>query len=354
MLSLFSSPKTDRPFKALWLLLSGVFVLALQDSLIKDISVQTSYWQFQALRATGNLSFAVILAIAFGGLNLLRPRRAGPVYFRALIMTLCMFCFFSAAPFLTITQMAAGLYTYPLFVTLLSIPVLGERLDSWRIFAMVLGVGGAALVLSPWKDGFSPLQVLPIIAGFLYAANILTIRRACRFENTLAMVFAVGVAFLASGILGSVALSVFPASLSLQERMPFVAIGWPLLTWVVVGVAVFTAMFNLFGNLCLSRAYQTADASWLAPMEFSYLIFATFWGKALFDTWPTDNAIAGMFLIGGAGMLTAWREGERRKSAGCVLKARTLAISARECLRSRPDSDAGRETSRNLTCFQTE
>ena len=320
MLSLFSKPTADRPFKALWLLLVAVFVLALQDSLIKDISVLTSYWQFQALRAAGNVSFAVILAIAGGGLYLLRPRRAGAVYFRALLMTLCMFCFFSAAPFLTITQMAAGLYTYPLFVTLLAGPVLGERMGSWRIFAMILGAGGAALVLSPWKDGFSLLQILPVIAGLLYAANILTIRRACRFENTLAMVFAVGIAFLTSGILGSVVLSLFPTSLSLQERMPFVAIGWPLLTWLVVGVATFTAVLNLFGNLCLSRAYQTADASWLAPMEFSYLLFAIFWGKALFDTWPTSNAIAGMMLIGVAGVLTAWREGERRKARATILE----------------------------------
>ena len=312
MFSLFSRPTRDSPSIALWLLLTGIFVLALQDSLIKSISVQTSYWQFQTLRAAGNLSFALIFAIAGGGLHLLRPRRAGPVYFRAFLMTLCMFCFFSAAPFLSLTQMAAGLYTYPLFITLLAGPVLGERLGAWRLFALILGTGGATLVLSPWEDGFSPLQILPIIAGFFYAANILTIRRACRFENTLAMVFAVAVLFIASGILGSVGLSLFPTDLSLQERMPFVAVGWPVLKWAVVATAAVTALLNLTGNLFLSRAYQTANASWLAPIEFSYLIFAVFWGKTLFDTWPDSNAVAGMMLIGCAGILTAWREGRRR------------------------------------------
>ncbi len=313
MISLFGRPTKDRPFVAFWLLLTGVFVLALQDSLIKDISEQTSFWQFQAVRAVANLSIAAILALIGGGLYLLRPMRAGAVYFRALLMTICMFCFFSAAPFLTITQMAAGLYTYPLFVTLLAGPVLRERLGPWRLSAMALGVAGAALVLSPWEDGFTPLQILPILAGFFYAASVLTIRRACRFENTLAMVFTVGVAFLASGILGSVILSLFPVSEALQERMPFVAVGWPALAWAVIGIAAVTALFNLTGNLCLSRAYQTADSSWLAPIEFSYLLFAAFWGKAIFDTLPTANATIGMILIGAAGGLTAWRENVRRK-----------------------------------------
>ena len=313
MLSIFGTPTKDRPLLALGLLLVGIFVLAFQDALIKNISLETSYWQFQALRATGNLTFALILAITGGGLYLLKPRRTGAVFLRAFVMTLCMFCFFGGAPYLTITQMAAGLYTYPLFVTLLAGPVLGERIGPWRLFALVLGAAGGALVLSPWEEGFTLLQALPILAGFFYATNVLIIRRACRGENTLAMVFAVGIAFFASGVLGILTLSWFPLSAEFQTRAPFVAIGWPALTWAVIGIAAITSVLNFTGNVCLSRAYQTADASWLVPVDFSYLLFATFWGQVVFGTWPTNNALAGMLLIGGAGVLTAWREGVRRK-----------------------------------------
>ncbi|MXY65384.1 MAG: hypothetical protein F4206_10565 [Gammaproteobacteria bacterium] len=145
-----------------------------------------------------------------------------------------------------------------------------------------------------------------------HAVNILTIRRACRRENTLAMVFPVAVAFLLSGALGSLVLTLFPLPAELQQGAPFVAIGWPMLTWIVVVFALLTSVLNFTGNLCLGRAYQTADSSWLAPLDFSYLLFAVFWGKALFDTWPTMSAIAGMAFIGTAGVLTAWREGLHR------------------------------------------
>jgi len=308
MKSLFEHPGYDRPLRALGLLLLGVFALALQDSLIKLMSGETSFWQFQTLRSIGNLSFIVILALASDSLGLITPKNWRPVYLRAALLTVCMFFFFAGAPYLTVPQMAAGLYTYPLFVSLLAGPILGETLGPWRITALIIGATGAAIILSPWDENFSTVQILPILAGFFYATNILTLRRACRNESTLALAFAVGLAFIVSGTLGILLLSLFPLPEEIRASMPFVAIGWPELTLLVAGFALFASVLNLTGNICLSRAYQTADASWLAPIDFSYLIFAALWSRLIFDQWPTSEAIIGMALIGSAGIITAWRE----------------------------------------------
>ncbi len=307
-LTLFDHPSGDRPLAALGLLLMGVFALALQDSLVKLMSGDTSFWQFQTLRSIGNLSFIVILALASGSLDLMMPRNWRPVYLRGALLTVCMFCFFAGAPYLTVPQMAAGLYTYPLFVSLLAGPILGESVGPWRVFALLVGAIGAAFILSPWQDNFSTVQLLPILAGFFYATNILTLRQACRNESPLALAFAVGVVFIVSGIVGIALLSSFPLSAEIRETMPFVAIGWPELTFLVAGFALFASVLNLTGNICLGRAYQTADASWLAPIDFSYLIFAALWSRVIFDQWPTRQAVIGMALIGTAGVITAWRE----------------------------------------------
>ena len=307
-LTLFEHPVGDRPLAALGLLLMGVFALALQDSLVKLMSTDTSFWQFQTLRSIGNLGFIIILALASGSVGLMMPRNWRPVYLRAALLTVCMFCFFAGAPYLSVPQMAAGLYTYPLFVSLLAGPLLGETVGPWRIFALLVGATGAAFILSPWRDDFSAIQLLPILAGFFYATNILTLRRACRNESPLALAFAAGVAFIISGIIGIGLLSAFPLSAEVREAMPFIAVGWPELTFIVAGFALFASVLNLTGNICLSRAYQTADASWLAPMDFSYLIFAALWSRAIFDQWPSNQALIGMALIGSAGVITAWRE----------------------------------------------
>jgi len=307
-LGLFSHAGEDRPLIAILLLLVGIFTLSLQDSLMKFMSVHTSFWQIQSLRSAGNLLLLFLLASVSGGLVLLKPRNWKPVYLRAFFLAICMFFFFSGSPFLTVSQMAAGLYTYPLFVCLLAGPILGEKIGLWRITSITIGTVGAALVFQPWHDDFTRVQILPIIAGFFFACNVMTLRRGCRYESTLALASAAAQLFLISGLVGITLLSVFPLSETLQQTMPFVAIGWPALTLLVFGFGLLASCLNLIGNICITRAYQTADASLLAPIDFAYLLFAAFWGKVIFDKWPTGLTLIGMLLIVCAGVVIAWRE----------------------------------------------
>ena len=57
--------------------------------------------------------------------------------------------------------MAAGLYTFPIFVSLLAIIFLKERIGLWRFFALILGSFGALLILEPWSENFKFLQIWP-------------------------------------------------------------------------------------------------------------------------------------------------------------------------------------------------
>ncbi len=307
-ISLFEKTSVDRPIIAIVLVLTGAFVLAAQDSLIKLMSSETSFWQLQTLRSFSNLCFLLLLAAVSGGISLLAPISRKAVYARACCLTLCMFFFFGGSPYLTVAQMAAGLYTYPVFVSLLAGPVLGEMVGPLRIGSSLLGITGAALILSPWEASFSLVQLMPIVAGFLYGCNILIVRRFCRGESPLALAWATGIVFISCGIIGAVSLTIFPLPPSLHQSMPFLAIGWPPLVWGIIGFAVFVSILNLTGNICITRAYQTADASLLAPLDFTYLLFAAVWGRLIFEQWPSEKSWAGMSLILIAGLVTAWRE----------------------------------------------
>lgn len=313
-LSWLHHPDGDRPSAAAGLLLVGVLALSFQDASIKLMSGDTSFWQLQTLRSLSNLVLIVLLGWTAGNLVLIRPVNWKPVLLRAAFLTVCMFFFFAGAPFLSPSQMGAGLYTYPLFISLLAAPVLGEKIGPWRISALATGACGAAFLLAPWEADFTWIQIMPIIAGFFYAANVLTLRKACRNESPLALAFMVALCFVTSGLLGITVLSLFPLSGAAQAQMPFVAIGWPALSWLIAGFAVFASMLNLLGNICLSRAYQTADASWLAPIDFSYLAFTVVWGYLLFAKWPDANEWIGMTLIATAGIVTVVRERKMRLS----------------------------------------
>ena len=87
-----------------------------------------------------------------GGVQLIYPQRRLAVAARSLVMVICMFCFFSASPFLSVAHMAAGLYTYPLFVSLMAAPFLGEAVGKWRISALIIGAIGALFMLNPLAE----------------------------------------------------------------------------------------------------------------------------------------------------------------------------------------------------------
>ena len=312
--SVFDRPAHDRPMMALGLLLIGVLVLALQDTLVKVASPQTSVWQFQAIRSFFNVLLVVGIAGMTLGFGVLRPQKPKPVFMRALMLGICMIFFFGAAPQISVTQMAAGLYTYPLFITLMAGPVLGEKIGPWRLSALALGAIGSMTVLNPFSESFKWVQIMPIMAGFFYACNVMILRKYCRNESPLALTFVVGLLFFALGASGAIGMTLFKPSAVLTEAVPFIFTGWPALTGLVLGLCVLASLLNLTGNICLSRAYQTADSSWLAPLDFSYLLFATLWGKILFDTMPTPLAISGLVMIASAGMITALREGVHRNN----------------------------------------
>ncbi len=229
------------------------------------------------------------------------------VAFRTVFLILCMFCFFCAAPALTFAQMAVGLYTYPIFVVIFAAFLLNEKMNYLKISALFLGVLGAGLVLKPWAVDFSKFQMLPVFAGFFYACNLFVLRKYCSNESPLAMTFAVAIGFMISGLLGGYVVDNFILEDALKENMPFIGIGWPDLTSFTIAIVAVASLFNLSGNLCLVKAYQTSESSFLAPLDFLYLIFALFWGKIMFDTLPDLMGLLGIFLILSSGVVVAFQ-----------------------------------------------
>ncbi len=301
----FLKVKNEVYLRAALLVIIAGFILAFQDSLVKFVSSETSFWQFQTIRSSYNLLLLIFISSFWFHPSILIPKNIPSVLFRSSFLIICMFCFFCAAPSLTFSQMATGLYTYPMFLVILAVLFLGEQLNIWRFLSLTSGVVGAVLILQPWDNNFTFLQLFPILAGFFYACNLVCVRKYCKDESPLALTATVAVCFLISGILGGQFVDLFTIGSTLKEEMPFIAVGWPevsLFLFLIAGVA---SACNLSGNLCLVKAYQSAESSWLAPLDYLYLIFALVWGKILFDQLPNIFACFGILLIISSGVLVA-------------------------------------------------
>lgn len=314
-----NSSNEDSPAFAVGLMLVSLIMLSAQDAMVKLISLETSLWQFQVARALLNLVYVGLLARWFMRGQSLRPKNLTAVVCRS-IFHLCALCFFfSAAPFLSLAEMAGGLYTFPLFVVLLSFVVLRERIGPWRLLAVIAGFIGTLCILRPGSEAFRPAAMLPVCAGFCYGCFVITTRRFCRTESPVVLVLGSNLMITLVGVIGWVAIVYAPIPTDTRADYPFILQPeWSMSSWVLF-IVIICAFLNTTANLTIGKAYQSAESSFLAPVDYSYLIFATAWGWILWRDIPSQLTLLGMFLIASAGIFVAWRE--RRQLSQIPTKA---------------------------------
>ncbi len=308
---IFGSTSADQPTLAAILMVSALMLLGLQDAIIKFTSSDVSLWQFQTIRSATNFVLLLFLARLIWGTSRPQPKNIWAVALRSVIQVATMMMFFSGMPFLSLAEIAAGLYVYPLFVAVLSIIILGERVGPLRLAAIFFGFTGTLLILKPGTESFSPVNLLPVGAAFCYACNVMTTRRLCREESPITLAYGVAITFFTAGLLGTLFLSSPSVADSLgawRDGWPYLMTGWQEISITLVALILTCSGLNLAANIGLAKAYQSAESSWLAPIDYSYLIFATFWGFVFSRTIPDIYTFIGMGLIAGAGIFVAWRE----------------------------------------------
>ena len=310
--------REDRPARAALLMVGALALLGLQDSLVKLTSGDVSLWQFQLLRSGCNLGLILVLSRFYQGGFSPYPKHIWAVVLRSLLMVGAMVFFFGGIPFLSLSQIAAGLYVFPIFVAILSALILGEKVGPRRILAILAGFTGTLLILKPGTADFQLVSLMPVVAGLCYAATILTTRKLCRNENPVALAFGVSIAFVIAGTVGIIAATIYSPT-DFAVNWPYLFSGWHPLTITVGGIIVACSCLNLTANIGLTRAYQSAESSWLAPFDYSYLVFATFWGLVMWGEIPDILSFAGMFIIAVAGSYVAWRERCEKSLVGVEL-----------------------------------
>lgn len=183
-------------------------------------------------------------------------------------------------------------FAAPLFVTALSLPVLGQQVGLWRWVAVLVGFVGVLLVMSPTAESFNWYAILPICAALGFAITSVSSRLIDKTVPTaiVNLYYAVGT------LVGTTVLVIFTGS--------FVRIGsmedwaWIVTMGVIGGLAAY----------CWTSAYRLADASSLSPFQYFGIPFSFFLGWIFFAEAPIDKLIPGAFLIVGGGLIIIWRE----------------------------------------------
>jgi len=277
--------------------LTGMAIFGLIDNFVPLITGDIGLWQFHATRSAIALPLLIGVGLLLGVRFAVQSWRA--VALRSLLTGSAMVVYFGCLAFLPIGQVAAGLFTAPVFVILIS-AVLGDRFGPWRLGSVALGFFGILLVLQPSGSAFGLASLVPIIGGALYGAGAVATRRLCAGEGTLTLLAGF---FTVLGLWGLIGLAVFHG-----QSADWVLSGWrgmPAgLVWAVIGVQ---AVGSLIAVGMIIWGYQTGDAAMASVCEYSLLVFAAFWAWMLRGETVNGMAALGMACIIVAGIVITLR-----------------------------------------------
>jgi len=237
----------------------------------------------------------------------IRPLNWRPVALRSLFFSSAMVLYFGAAGIMPIAQVGAGLFSAPIFVLVISALFLGTRIGIWRVLAVLIGFAGVLLILKPDAASLSILSALPLLAGLLYALNGIATRRRCAGESTVTLLMGLFAALGVWGALGLIWFAVFPSTPEFTAGFGFFAKGWVTPTPRFLVLLMVQAFGSLFAVAALTRGYQLAEVSFVAVFEYSFLVFAGFWGWILWRDIPDLQAVFGIVLITVAGVIITLR-----------------------------------------------
>ena len=293
----------NRPLAAALAMLVAMATIGFVDTFIGEIAETVGLWQFHAMRSAFMVPLLAIMPLL--GLGGLRARRWGRVLARSAVLSISMMLYFGALGLMPVAQALAGMFTSPIFVLLINVVVMGQRIGIWRGGAVLLGFAGILLVLQPGAGGFGLTMFMPVAAGFFYAVSAIATRSWCEGESTVTLLAANMVMLGLIGLVVSVGVTGLGG-----EETGFLVRGWTwefgaALPWIIM-----QAVCSLGAVFLIIRAYQMDIPTNVAVFEYAVMGFGPvfawlLWGQGL-GFWQ----IAGIALIVSAGLIIALRSRE--------------------------------------------
>ena len=287
------------PLRAIALKLGSITVFVAMAALIKAASEEVPPGEAVFFRSAFAIPVILIWLAMRGDLARgLRVKNPIGHVGRGVIGTLAMGLSFTGLAILPLSEVQAIQYATPILVVVLAAVFLGERIRIVRIAAVTLGMAGVLVILWPRLTAFAggeletrlAVGALIVLAGAACAAGAqILIRRLVATEETSAIVFW---------------FSVTSACLALLT-LPF---GWVVPSAPVAAMLVLSGLLGGLGQILLTSAYRFADASVVAPFDYTSMLFALAIGYAAFGEVPTVTMLAGAGLVIAAGVLIIWRE----------------------------------------------
>lgn len=273
---------------------AAYFLFALHDASIKLLVGRgIPVWEVLMFRSAIIVGFC----LAFGGRPVLARAAATPIkrvlVLRAGITLVAWLCYYNASRALPLAQLLTLYFAAPIITTLLSVPLLGERVPRGRWLSVATGFTGVVVACDPGGVPLSLATVLVLTAATFWGYAIILMRQTAMRESNLLLMFYTNGIFLVTTAIGCAAV---------RWQAPT---GEELMLLLTVGVV------GSLAQLALYEGMRHATASVMATVEYSALVWAFVLGFAIWGDIPRTSVFLGAGLILGAGCLLVATERRR-------------------------------------------
>ncbi len=226
----------------------------------------------QTIFVRGLISALVLGLIAWrtNRLHLLKTGNWRGHALRSLSGTVSMFFLFTAVTMIPLADVTAITFTSPMFITVLAMLFLGEKIHRYRWTALLLGFIGVLIMIGPTLSfgTMSSMGSLSALGAAFFAAIAMTSLRAMSGgEHAITITFYFSLTFM-----------ICAALTALQ--------GWPMPTATQTLLIVLAGLFGVFGQLLMTYSYRYAEASTIAPLEYTSMILSIILGYVFFSEIP--------------------------------------------------------------------
>ena len=214
--------------------------------------------------------------------------------FRAAINILSMICWFSAIGMMHFEKATALGFTTPLFTTILAVIVLGEVIRFHRTAALMLGFIGILIIIRP---GYIPFEFgifLMLIASLSFSFVLIFVKKLSATDSSLTIIF-------------YHLLYMTPAFFILALFY------WENIDLNQLMVFIFMGAAGLLSHWCLAQAFKLSDTTFVMPLQFTKLIWASLIGLFIFSEKPDIWTWVGGIIIFISVVYITYREAFKKK-----------------------------------------
>ena len=285
------SYKKQHPLKGVLFFMTAIFLISVVDTVCKvftkDLhSIQLVWGYFVGINLTLWVFF-LFKGEKFS--NLRRTERPLLQIIRPAFLVCSISSLFIGLTYLPIAEATVIGFVAPLFITALSVPILKEHVDIHRWSAVAIGLVGVIIIIRPGGDLWHLASVMPLLGALFFALFQIITRLLAATERTHTTLFYTGLGGLAWSSL----------------IVPFVWVT-PSITHIFVFLS--TGAMGAMAHLCMISAFDRAEASLLAPYNYTKLIWVSVLGYLIFNDVPSLDMWIGAIIIVSAGFYVLYRE----------------------------------------------